>query len=159
MSRPAPEPPRTTATWTGAELRDRPQAWAREWTTPLLDELVEMVDETGETDLAQLDPSTFAPTSIREFAADIRRDLIDGRGFTLVRGFRSTNSIGGPSPSRSSSSGASSADRDHRTRQGISSATSEMSAPISPTPTRASTRPTYVSRSTPIRAMPSFCCA
>ncbi len=91
MSSPAPEPPRTTATWTGAELHDSPQEWAREWTTPLLDELVgtvaEVVDETGEADLAQLDPATFAPTSIREFAAEIRRDLIDGRGFTLVRGF------------------------------------------------------------------------
>jgi hypothetical protein len=87
MSSTAPRPPRTAATWTGAELRASAQEWTLGWSTSLLDDLIGTVVEVGDADLAHLDPTTIAPTSIREFADEIRRDLIEGRGFTLVRGF------------------------------------------------------------------------
>jgi alpha-ketoglutarate-dependent taurine dioxygenase len=59
----------------------------REFTDPELNDLVDVARGVGDTDLARLDPSDFAPESTRSLSQEIRRDLLSGRGFALLRGF------------------------------------------------------------------------
>jgi alpha-ketoglutarate-dependent taurine dioxygenase len=87
MSGPIPDPPVTTATWTGEELAARGELSIREWSRSELDDLIGAASGECQADLAQLDPSEFAPESIRKLALDIRRDLLTGEGFSLLRGF------------------------------------------------------------------------
>ena len=86
MIDPVPEPPQTSATWTSAELADDTERWTRVWSTSELDDLIDAAEQLGDTDLTRLDPTTIAPHSTQNLATDIRSDLIDGLGFTLLRG-------------------------------------------------------------------------
>ena len=82
-----PSPPSTSKSWSGAELAANPQRWTRTWNDEQLHDLIEAAAGLDEADLSGLDLRTVAPGSIRSLAADIRRDLLDGLGFTLMTGF------------------------------------------------------------------------
>ncbi|MDX2378656.1 MAG: TauD/TfdA family dioxygenase [Acidimicrobiia bacterium] len=67
-------------------MAESPDIWTRWWTPEQLDELITAASRLEPSDLAHLDAAA-APESIRALAIDIRADLIDRHGFTLLRGF------------------------------------------------------------------------
>lgn len=63
-----------------------PGLWTRWWTNEQLDDLAGATAGVGDADLTLLDPATIAPASLRALADEIRSDLLEGLGFTLLRG-------------------------------------------------------------------------
>jgi hypothetical protein len=82
-----PPAPTGPAAWTGADLAECPEIWLRHWTEAQLEDLLGVVSELTDIDLTELDASAIAPVSTRELAAEIRADLMERHGFTLLRGF------------------------------------------------------------------------
>jgi hypothetical protein len=87
MSSPAPIPPLTSATWTGAELDEPDPGWMQQWHNAPLDALIDVASDVSAADLARFDSTAIASAALRNFATEIRSELIDGRGFVLLRGF------------------------------------------------------------------------
>lgn len=83
-------PPRTAACWEGAEVAKRPDAWTRTWTAEQLDDLRVLARSFDVDSLVErLDDGSIgqaASAPLCDLAAGIRSDLIDGLGFTLLRG-------------------------------------------------------------------------
>jgi alpha-ketoglutarate-dependent taurine dioxygenase len=77
----------TSKSWSGVELAAHPQRWTRTWNDEQLHDLIEAAGALDEADLSNLDLRTVAPASVQSLAADIRRELLDGLGFTLLTGF------------------------------------------------------------------------
>jgi alpha-ketoglutarate-dependent taurine dioxygenase len=72
--------------WMGSDMVENPDVWTRRWSQEQLDDLIATASQIGSADLVRLDAEAVAPASIRALAADVRRDLIDRHGFTLLRG-------------------------------------------------------------------------
>ena len=70
----------------GEDLAAAPERWTRHWTPEQLEDLLDITRAVEGTDLTTLDVAD-APTSLRALADDIRQDLIERHGFTLVKGF------------------------------------------------------------------------
>jgi alpha-ketoglutarate-dependent taurine dioxygenase len=70
----------------GADLAAHPQRWTRTWNDEQLHDLIGAAAALDEADLSNLDLRTVAPASVQSLAADIRRDLLEGLGFTLLVG-------------------------------------------------------------------------
>lgn len=83
----APSPPQTSSGWMGVDMAKTPDMWKRRWTQGQIDDLIAAAHSVDEKDLSHLDPSTFAPQSVQDLAADIQTDLLSGHGFTLLQGF------------------------------------------------------------------------
>lgn len=75
------------ATWMGSDLASTPQRWVRHWTDAQLDDLLALARLHLDDDLTTLDLGADVPESLHHLAADIRADLIDGLGFTLIKGY------------------------------------------------------------------------
>ena len=85
----ADDPTQTAAgpkLWMGSDMAENPDVWTRRWSQEQLDDLIATASQIGSVDLVRLDAEAVAPASIRALAADVRRDLIDRHGFTLLRG-------------------------------------------------------------------------
>lgn len=82
----APLVPPTAATWMGADMATTPERWTRHWTPGEVGDLFDLAASVEATDLTALDVGAAAPTSLRTLADDIREDLIDRHGFTLLKG-------------------------------------------------------------------------
>jgi len=79
--------PSTPASWMGSDLAAEPGRWTRYWTDRQLVDLLEVARRHLDDDLTSLDVTSDAPDLLRELASEIRADLIDGLGFTLLKGF------------------------------------------------------------------------
>lgn len=71
----------------GSEMAATPDIWTRNWSTEQLDDLLTVSATVAPEDLIGLDVATIAPESIRTLAEDIRSDLLDRQGFTVLHGF------------------------------------------------------------------------
>ena len=87
MSTADPVPASSPKLWMGSDMMRQPDIWMRRWSREQLDDLIATASQLGPADLVQLDADSVAPDSIRALATDIRSDLIDRHGFTLIRGF------------------------------------------------------------------------
>ncbi len=79
--------PETPAAWMGSDLAAAPECWTRRWTGDQLGELLTLARRHLDDDLTTLDLGSEVPETLRTLAADIRSDLIDGLGFTLLKGY------------------------------------------------------------------------
>ncbi len=79
--------PDRPATWMGSDLASSPERWIRRWTDEQLDDLLALARRHLDEDLTALDLGTDVPESLQRLAAAIRADLIDGLGFTLLKGY------------------------------------------------------------------------
>jgi len=79
--------PATPASWMGSDLAAEPRRWTRFWSERQLADLLEVARLHCDDDLTDLDVMSDAPDSLRELASEIRADLIDGLGFTLLKGY------------------------------------------------------------------------
>ncbi len=82
-----PAIPDGPAAWMGSDLARTPQRWVRHWTDEQLDALLALARRHLDDDLTTLDLGADVPESLRRLAADIRNDLINGLGFTLIKGY------------------------------------------------------------------------
>ncbi len=83
-------PPSTAAGWMGADLAAAPERWTRRWTDRQLDDLFTLTAAVlgdPDVDLTRLDLDGRTPPSLQELTGQIRADLIDGLGFTLLQGY------------------------------------------------------------------------
>jgi alpha-ketoglutarate-dependent taurine dioxygenase len=87
MSAAGPTPTPGPKLWMGSEMVKTPDTWTRRWSQEQLDDIVATASQVGPSDLVHLDADKVAPDSIRALATEIRGDLIDRHGFTLLRGF------------------------------------------------------------------------
>jgi alpha-ketoglutarate-dependent taurine dioxygenase len=86
MTGAAPEPAETPKAWMGAEMAAAPERWTRWWSDGELDDILAVSTELDPAELVHLEPATVAPESIRELATEIRADLLERHGYTLLRG-------------------------------------------------------------------------
>ena len=83
----APSPTAGPKLWMGSDMADTPDVWTRRWSREQLDDLIAAASRLEPADLVRLDADASAPESIRVLAAEIRADLVNRHGFTLLRGF------------------------------------------------------------------------
>ena len=82
-----PEPQPTPKAWMGSEMAAAPDIWTRDWSAEQLDDLLTVSATVAPEDTIGLDAATIVPESIRRLAEDIRTDLLDRQGFTVLHGF------------------------------------------------------------------------
>ena len=70
----------------GAEMAAAPEHWERHWNADELEDLLAVAAEFDPAELVHLESAPAMPESIRDLATEIRRDLLEGHGFTLIRG-------------------------------------------------------------------------
>ncbi|MDH3298992.1 MAG: TauD/TfdA family dioxygenase [Acidimicrobiia bacterium] len=83
-------PPSTSAGWMGSDLTATPERWARRWTDGELEDLFSLTADVladQDLDLTRFDPAGRVPPSLQKLTDQIRAELIDGLGFTLLRGY------------------------------------------------------------------------
>ena len=84
---PVPDGP---SAWIGADLATIPDRWTRRWSATELDDLRALTGEIlsdDRVDLTRLDLADRTPASLQALAERIRDELINGLGFTLIKGF------------------------------------------------------------------------
>ena len=79
-------PDETPKTWMGAEMAAVPERWTRRWSGGELDDLLAASAEFDLADFVRIEPAMVAPESIQDLATEIRADLLERHGFTLLRG-------------------------------------------------------------------------
>lgn len=79
--------PETAAAWMGSDLAIAPETWTRHWSDGRLSDLLDLARRHIDDDLTALELGDEVPETLRTLAADIRSDLIDGLGFTLLKGY------------------------------------------------------------------------
>ena len=74
--------------WRGADLARRPAEWIRAFSAAELGELDAAIRtyKAGGKDLAQLAPENFALPTLGPVLANVLRELLEGRGFVMLRG-------------------------------------------------------------------------
>ena len=82
-----PTAPDGPSTWMGSDLASSPERWVRHWTEHQLDDLLELSRRHLHDDLTALDLGNDVPDSLSRLAADVRAELVDGLGFTLIKGY------------------------------------------------------------------------
>ena len=82
-----PPPPTGPKAWMGSDLASRPSSWVREWTAEQIDAAVEVAATVDDADLTGSGTARLGSPVLRRLADDIRSELVDGLGFTLLRGF------------------------------------------------------------------------
>lgn len=75
------------ATWMGSDLASSPDRWVRHWTDEQLHDLLVLARRHVDDDLPALDLGDDVPESLQQLAVEVRTDLIDGLGFTLLKGY------------------------------------------------------------------------
>jgi hypothetical protein len=86
MSIDVPAPPATPKAWMGAAMAATPDVWTRRWSEEQLDDLLAVSARFAPEDVVHVDVAAIAPASVRSLAREIRADLLDRHGFTLLRG-------------------------------------------------------------------------
>jgi alpha-ketoglutarate-dependent taurine dioxygenase len=86
MSAAGPRPEPGAKLWMGSEMVKTPDIWTRRWSREQLDDLISTASQLEAANLVHLDADAVAPDSIRALATEIRADLVDRHGFTLLRG-------------------------------------------------------------------------
>ena len=76
------------AVWRGADLARRPEEWIRIFSQAELAELADAIRafRAGGADLAQIAPSNFPLPTLGPVLKKILRELLEGRGFAMLRG-------------------------------------------------------------------------
>jgi hypothetical protein len=87
MTNAAPVVQDTAASWMGNDISATPERWTRRWSESQLDELFTLARSVPDDELTALDVTTVASSSLLDLGADIRKDLIQRHGFTLLKGF------------------------------------------------------------------------
>lgn len=87
MKRAAPDPAETPKSWLGADMAAAPERWTRWWSDEELGDLLAVAADLDPELFVRPDPEVVAPESTRRLATEIRADLLDRHGFTLLRGF------------------------------------------------------------------------
>lgn len=74
--------------WRGADLARRPADWIRTFSAAELDEIEAAIRafKAGGMDLAQVAPGNFLLPSLGPVLANVLRELLEGRGFVMLRG-------------------------------------------------------------------------
>jgi len=79
--------PETAAAWMGSDLAVAPETWIRHWSDGRLSDLLDLARRHIDDDLTTLELGDEVPETLRTLAADIRSDVIEGLGFTLLKGY------------------------------------------------------------------------
>jgi len=82
----APGPVGGPGAWRGAELAKRPQEWTYALSAAEVRELDDAMRRTRDRDFLEIDKTAFALPTLGALLAEIKRELLEGRGFALIRG-------------------------------------------------------------------------
>ncbi|EPS31996.1 hypothetical protein PDE_06955 [Penicillium oxalicum 114-2] len=75
--------------WKAEEYRDHPEKWTHTFTEDQVEELSAAADAflTSKTPLTGISKSNFILPQLSQYLATLRKDIIDGKGFILFKGF------------------------------------------------------------------------
>lgn len=82
----APGPVGGPGAWKGSDLAARPEEWVYELSAAEVAELDMAMRDTRDREFLEIDQSAFALPTLAAQLADIKHELLQGRGFVLIRG-------------------------------------------------------------------------